>query len=74
MENICKKNMDKYLSKDIRPYYDGKIEWQSFESFWTDFEAQEGIILNVGMGLRHRRALSEAQEGVIWSISRQGHS
>ena len=63
--------MDKYFSKDIRPYSDGKIEWQAFESFWTDFEAQEGIILNVGMGLRHRRALSEAQEGVIWAISRQ---
>ena len=51
--------MDKYLSKDIRPYYDGKIEWQSFESFWTDFEAQEGIILKVADGF-------EAQEGIIW--------
>ena len=36
-----------------------KIEWQSVESFWTDFEAQEGIILKVADGF-------EAQEGIIW--------
>ena len=44
------------------------------EAFEKDFEAQEGIILNVGLDLRQRRALSEAEEGVIWAISRQGHS
>ena len=44
------------------------------EAFEKDFEAQEGIILNVGPDLRLRRALSEAEEGVIWAISRQGHS
>ena len=43
------------------------------EAFGQDFEAEEGIILNVGPDLRLRRALSEAEEGVIWSISRQDH-
>ena len=52
----------------------GKLDDIPLEAFGKDFEAQEGIILNVGLDLRHRRALSEAQEGVIWSISRQGHS
>ena len=37
------------------------------EAFEQDFEAEEGIILNVGRDLRQRRVISEAEEGVIWS-------
>ena len=40
-----------------------------FEHFEPAFEAQEGIILNVRSVFRQRRALSEAEEGVIWAIS-----
>ena len=42
------RNMNKNFSKDVGPYSDGKIEWQSVEGFWTDFEAQEGIIWGTG--------------------------
>ena len=47
------------------------IPWEAFEQ---DFEAEEGIILNVWVHLRQRRELSEAKEGVIWAISRQDYS
>ena len=59
--------MNKYFSKDVGPYSDGKIEWQSVESFWTDFEAQEGIILNVYVHF-------EAQEGIIWGTGGSYHN
>ena len=36
-----------------------KLNDTQLESFWTDFEAQEGIILNVYVHF-------EAQEGIIW--------
>ena len=36
-----------------------KLNDTQLESFWTDFEAQEGIILKVADGF-------EAQEGIIW--------
>ena len=50
-----------------------RLNYILLEAFEQDFEAEEGIILNVGPDLRLRRALSEAEEGVIWSISRQDH-
>ena len=63
-----------FLPRKIDHILMGILNDIPLEAFKKDFEAQEGIILNVGLDLRHRRALSEAQEGVIWSISRQGHS
>jgi len=48
-----------------------KLDKFPLEAVEPDFEAQEGIILNVADFFRHRRALSEAQEGVIWAISDQ---
>ena len=45
-----------------------KLDGFPLEAVEPDFEAQEGIILNVGRLFRHRRALSEAQEGVIWAM------
>ena len=41
------------------------------EAVEPDFEAQEGIILNVRSVFRQRRALFEAEEEVIWAISDQ---
>ena len=39
-----------------------KLDKFPLEAVEPDFEAQEGIILNVADFFRHRRALSEAQE------------
>ena len=56
---------------NIGLYFDGEIDGFPLEAVEPDSQAQEGIILNVGRVFRHRRALSEAQEGVIWAISDQ---
>ena len=67
--DIAGDNWKIFLSEILENISVEKLNGFPFGPFEPAFEAQEGIILYVWLVFRLRRALSEAEEGVIWAIS-----